>query len=142
MSKNKKNIEDKTEEVVLEDRDAEVNVDSTPVEEAVVEEQAVVDKKEKNKQNKNNDNNAENLKKKSNDNKKDKNGKKKKQNKNKVSITQSVRGTMSELKKVTWPTFKEVVKRTGVVLVFVLVFGVLIFGIDSLLGFLVKLLQG
>lgn len=127
MSKNKKNIEDKTEEVVLEDNTAEVEV---------VEE--VVDKKDKKK---NNDNNVENSKKKSNDNKKDKNGKKKKQNKNKGSVTQSVRGTMSELKKVTWPTFKEVVKRTGVVLAFVVIFGVIIFGIDSLLGFLVNLLQ-
>lgn len=136
MSKNKNNIKDKTEEVVLEDRAAEVEV------EEVVVAEALEDQSSDNKKNKNNNNNAENLKKKSNDNKKDKNGKKKKQNKNKVSVTQSVRGTMSELKKVTWPTFKEVVKRTGVVLAFVVIFGVLIFGIDTLLGFLVKLLQG
>ena len=46
----------------------------------------------------------------------------------------------SELKKVTWPTFKEVVKKTGVVLTVVLIFAVVVFGIDALLGFLSDLL--
>ncbi|MBQ3158296.1 MAG: preprotein translocase subunit SecE [Clostridia bacterium] len=46
----------------------------------------------------------------------------------------------SELKKVTWPTFKDVVKKTGVVLAVVVIFAVVLFGIDTLLGFLFDLL--
>ena len=42
----------------------------------------------------------------------------------------------SELKKVSWPTFKTVVKNTGIVLLVVLFFGVLILGFDSLLSWL------
>ncbi len=46
----------------------------------------------------------------------------------------------SELKKVTWPTFKTVLKNTGIVLLVVLFFGVIIFGVDSLFTWLVGLL--
>ena len=46
----------------------------------------------------------------------------------------------SELKKVTWPTFKDVVKKTGVVLAVVVIFAIVIFGIDTLLGYLFDLL--
>ena len=45
----------------------------------------------------------------------------------------------SELKKVTWPTFANVVKKTGVVILVVLIFTVVIFGFDYLLGLLYKL---
>ncbi|MBQ3214125.1 MAG: preprotein translocase subunit SecE [Clostridia bacterium] len=45
----------------------------------------------------------------------------------------------SELKKVTWPTFATVVKKTGVVILVVLIFTVVIFGIDYLLGLLYNL---
>lgn len=45
----------------------------------------------------------------------------------------------SELKKVTWPTFKTVVKNTGIVLLVVLFFGVIIFGVDVLFSFLIGL---
>ena len=45
----------------------------------------------------------------------------------------------SELKKVTWPGFSSVVKKTGVVIVVVLIFTVVIFGIDYLLGLLYNL---
>ena len=45
----------------------------------------------------------------------------------------AVKGTISELKKVTWPTFGRVVKETIVVLSVVAVFLVAIFGIDRLL---------
>ena len=48
---------------------------------------------------------------------------------------------MSELKKVTWPTFGEVVKKTGVVLAVVIIFAVVIFGIDALLGYLSGLIR-
>lgn len=46
----------------------------------------------------------------------------------------------SELKKVTWPTFKELVKHTGAVILFILVMGIVIFGIDSGLRALWELL--
>lgn len=45
----------------------------------------------------------------------------------------------SELKKVTWPTFSNTLKQLGVVIAVVLVFLVLITGVDSLLGWLVSL---
>lgn len=40
---------------------------------------------------------------------------------------------VSELKKVTWPTFKQVAKKTGVVLVVVAVFALVLLGIHELL---------
>ena len=47
----------------------------------------------------------------------------------------------SELKKVTWPNFKTVLKNTGIVLLVVLFFAVIIFGVDSLFAFLVSLMS-
>jgi len=49
--------------------------------------------------------------------------------------------TVSELKKVTWPSFGTVVKNTGMVLAVVLIFGLVIFGIDSLLSWIIKMLM-
>ncbi len=71
------------------------------------------------------------------DNKKDK---KKKEKSHKIS--KKTKETVSELKKVTWPTFPDVVKRTGVVLAVVIIFAVVLFGIDVLLSFLSSLLMG
>ena len=51
-------------------------------------------------------------------------------------IAKSTKETFSELKKVTWPSFATVVKKTGVVLAFVVVFAVVLFGIDRLLSWL------
>ena len=45
----------------------------------------------------------------------------------------------AELKKVTWPSFKTVVKSTGVIIAVVLVFTVALFGIETLLGLLFDL---
>ena len=45
----------------------------------------------------------------------------------------------SELKKVTWPTFVNVVKKTGVVILVALIFTVVLFGIDYVLGLLYNL---
>ena len=118
MSKKNKTIIDKTEEDILDDSVTQPTSETTS---KIAEKKSDENKKS---------------------NKKNQNSKKKKKDKNKGSITQSARGTISELKKVTWPTFAEVVKRTGVVLAFVIIFGVIIFGIDSLLGLIVKLLQG
>jgi len=72
--------------------------------------------------------------------KNDKKGKKKKEKKHLVA--KKTKETVSELKKVTWPTFPDVVKKTGVVLVVVIIFAVVLFGLDTLFGFLFKLLNG
>ena len=40
---------------------------------------------------------------------------------------------ISELKKVTWPTKKEIVKYTAAVIVFVLLFAIIVGGVDFLL---------
>ena len=50
--------------------------------------------------------------------------------------------TGSELKKVTWPTFKETVKKTGVVLGVVIFFGLILFAFDYILTVLSSLLAG
>ncbi len=71
------------------------------------------------------------------DNKKDK---KKKEKSHKIS--KKTKETVSELKKVAWPTFPDVVKRTGVVLAVVIIFAVVLFGIDVLLSFLSSLIMG
>ena len=47
----------------------------------------------------------------------------------------------SELKKVSWPSFKTVLKNTGIVLLVVLFFAVIIGGVDYLFGWLVSLLS-
>ncbi len=75
--------------------------------------------------------------KKSKDNKKDQ---KKKDKKEKGSLVKKTKETVSELKKVTWPTFAEVVKKTGIVVAFVVIFGLFLFGVNSLLGYLAELL--
>ena len=59
---------------------------------------------------------------------------------NKPTIGKKLNETRSELKKVTWPSFSKVVKQTGVVIGMVLIFTVVLFGIDQLLGFLFNLL--
>ncbi len=51
-----------------------------------------------------------------------------------------VRGMMSELKKVTWPTKKEVTVYTIVVVATVVVFTVIIGGFDLIFGELIRLL--
>lgn len=61
--------------------------------------------------------------------------KEKKQNK----VAKKTKETFSELKKVSWPSFGQVVKKTGVVLAVVVIFTVVLFGIDYLLGLLFNL---
>ncbi len=51
-----------------------------------------------------------------------------------------IKEIVSELKKVTWPTFAKVMAETGIVLVVVLFFLLVILGFDSLLSWLFKLL--
>lgn len=64
--------------------------------------------------------------------------KEKKVKENKMST--KAKATVSELKKVTWPSFGKVVKQTGIVLGVVLFFAVILFGIDRLLSWLFNLL--
>lgn len=72
---------------------------------------------------------------------KEKNKKKdKKDKKDKKSFGRKIKETTSELKKVTWPTFGEVCKKTGIVIAFVLIAGVFLYGVNYLLGGLVNLL--
>lgn len=48
----------------------------------------------------------------------------------------------SELKKVVWPSRKQVVNNTGIVLVVILVVGLFLAGVDAGLGFVVEKLIG
>lgn len=67
-------------------------------------------------------------------------GKKKEKKPKEKKLRKKARETISELKKVTWPTFGEVCKKTGIVLSVVVLFGLLLFGLDTLLGYLFGLL--
>ncbi len=52
----------------------------------------------------------------------------------------AIKETFSEIKKVTWPSFGEVVKQTGIVLAVVVVFLLVLIAFDSGLGALYNLL--
>ena len=52
-----------------------------------------------------------------------------------------VKETFAELKKVTWPTFGKTMKQTGMVLSVVLIFGVVVFGFDLLISYIIQLLS-
>ena len=66
---------------------------------------------------------------------------KSKEPKEKGKLKRKAKETISEIKKVTWPTFGEVVRKTGVVLAVVIIFAVVIFGIDTLLGYFKELIM-
>jgi len=70
----------------------------------------------------------------------DNKAKAKKKEKKQSKIAKTTKETVSELKKVTWPTFGEVVKKTGIVVAFVVLFGLFIYGVNTLLAWLVGLL--
>lgn len=55
-------------------------------------------------------------------------------------IWKAIKGVISEMKKVTWPKGKDVVKSTAVVLVVVVVFFVILFGIDYVLAGILSLI--
>ena len=68
-------------------------------------------------------------------------GKKKKEKAKKPSkVVKALKDTGNELKKVSWPGFKQVVKQTGIVLAFVVVFAVVVFGFERLCSWLAGLL--
>jgi preprotein translocase subunit SecE len=60
----------------------------------------------------------------------------------KPGLFKKIKESWGELKKVTWPTFANVVKKTGVVILVVVLFTVVLFGIEYGLGSLYKLLLG
>ena len=60
----------------------------------------------------------------------------------KKTFGQKCKALVSELKKVTWPTFKEASKQTGVVIALVLLFGAVLLGVNLLLGWLFGLIVG
>ncbi len=63
--------------------------------------------------------------------------KKKKEKANKPNkVGKALKDTKNELKKISWPKFKDVVKQTSVVLVVVLVFTLVLFGLDRLCSWL------
>lgn len=66
--------------------------------------------------------------------------KNKKAKKVKEKKVNGVNKTFSELKKVSWPNFKTVVKQTSVVIVVVLAFLLVIFGLDKLCSWLIGLI--
>ena len=72
--------------------------------------------------------------------KQDNKSKAKKKEKKQSKIAKTTKETVSELKKVTWPTFGEVVKKTGIVIAFVIIFGLFIYGVNTLLAWLTGLL--
>jgi len=65
---------------------------------------------------------------------------KKKNKKVKEKKVNAASKTFSELKKVSWPSFKTVVKQTSVVIVVVLAFLLVIFGLDKLCSWLIGLI--
>ena len=68
--------------------------------------------------------------------KKNKKPKAKKPNK----VARALKDTGNELKKVSWPKFGQVVKQTGIVLVIVFVFTLVLFGFDRLCSWLTSFL--
>lgn len=93
------------------------------------------------KQNKIVEKEEKNVKEKSKEIKKNQGNKKKRQDKDgKKSLGQKSRAMFSELKKVSWPSFKEASKQTGVVLLLVVCFGLLLLGVNLLLGWLFSLI--
>lgn len=51
-----------------------------------------------------------------------------------------IKETKAELKRVTWPTKKELLKNTGVVLTVVTISTILVWGLDTLLSSVLKLI--
>ena len=62
---------------------------------------------------------------------------KKSKDKKPSKMARRLKETSSELKKVTWPKFKTVLKQTGVVLLVTAIFLLVVFGIDRLCSWLV-----
>ena len=57
-------------------------------------------------------------------------------------IGKSIKGTKSEFKKVVWPTKKQLLNNTMIVIAALIIIGLIIFGLDSLFTLLAKLILG
>ncbi len=57
-------------------------------------------------------------------------------------VGKSFKATKSELKKVVWPTRKQLFNNTGIVIAALIVVGLIIFGLDSLFISLSKMILG
>ena len=57
-------------------------------------------------------------------------------------VGKSFKATQSELKKVVWPTRKQLFNNTGIVIAALIVVGLIIFGLDSLFISLSKMILG
>ena len=62
--------------------------------------------------------------------------------KEKKSIVKYFKDARSEFKKVVWPSRKQVINNTVVVIVSMVVSGIAIWGVDSIFMFLIKLMLG
>ena len=68
--------------------------------------------------------------------------KKKKKEKKPSRVGKFFKEIISELKKVNWPTAKKVLVKTGVVLTLVVLFMLVVFGLDQLFALMLKFLTG
>lgn len=59
-----------------------------------------------------------------------------------ASLWALVKGARTEIRKVVWPTRQETVQTTMIVVAFVIVVALILWGLDSLLGWLVSLVIG
>ena len=57
-------------------------------------------------------------------------------------ISRSLRDMKGEMKKVVWPSKKQIINNTLIVLAFVAVSGIFIWGLDSILSLVIKTLIG
>jgi preprotein translocase subunit SecE len=55
---------------------------------------------------------------------------------------QLVKGSRTEIRKVVWPTRQETTQTTLIVVVFLIIMSIILWGIDSLLGWLVSMVIG
>jgi len=74
------------------------------------------------------------------DNKSDKKNNKKVAKDNKGGLGKKIKESVSEIKKVNWPTFGKVCKQTGMVITVVVVCTLILFGMDRLLSWVFSLL--
>lgn len=70
----------------------------------------------------------------------DKKSKKKEKKPKERKVSRKVKETTSELKKVSWLSFGQVCKRTAIVIGFVLLSTLILFGVDQLLQWVYKLI--
>lgn len=120
------------EEIVVEEANADLNADEMVVEEVQEEAKEAEIKPQTSSKKEKAD---------KKDNKKE-DKKPKKDKKEKKGLKRRSKETVSELKKVVWPKFPEVVKKTGVVIAVVLIFAVVLLCLDLLFGFLSSALMG